>query len=129
MRKLVVMALILLTSAGLAYAKDYELQKKAGDLTFDIRVDKNPPIMGNNVMQVAIKDASGKPVTDATVSVSYTMPPMQGMAPMNYKSNAELQGEAYRSTLNFSMSGPWNVEVRAVRGGKTTPVKFNVDVK
>ncbi len=129
MRKLVVMALILLTSAGLAYAKDYELQKKAGDLTFDIRIDKNPPIMGNNVMQVSIKDASGKPVTDATVSVTYTMPPMQGMAPMNYKSNAELQGDAYRSTLNFSMSGPWNVEVRAVRGGKTTPVKFNVDVK
>jgi len=85
--------------------------------------------MGNNVMDVLIKDAAGKAVTDAVVSVSYTMPPMQGMAPMNYKGNADLQGEAYRTTVNFSMSGSWNVEVRAVRAGKTTPVKFNVDVK
>ena len=92
-------------------------------------MDKNPPVMGNNVMDVLIKDAAGKAVTDAAVSVAYSMPPMHGMAPMNYKGNAELQGEAYRSTLNFSMSGSWNVEVRAVRAGKTTPVKFNVDVK
>mgnify|MGYP000052599246 CR=1 FL=1 len=68
-------------------------------------------------------------VTDAAVSVAYSMPPMHGMAPMNYKGNADLQGETYRSTLNFSMSGSWNVEVRAVRAGKTTQVKFNVDVK
>jgi Cu(I)/Ag(I) efflux system membrane fusion protein len=122
-------AVLLLTFTAAAFAKGYELQKKAGDYTFDIKMDKNPPVMGNNVMEIAIKDAAGKAVTDAAVSVAYTMPPMQGMAPMNYKSNAELQGEAYRSTLNFSMSGPWNVEVRAVRAGKTTPVKFNVDVK
>ena len=68
-------------------------------------------------------------MTDAAVSVAYSMPPMHGMAPMNYKGTAELQGEVYRSTLNFSMSGSWNVEVRAVSAGKTTPVKFNVDVK
>jgi Cu(I)/Ag(I) efflux system membrane fusion protein len=129
MKKMLCTSVALLLAAGAVYAKGYELQKKAGDYTFEIRVDKNPPVMGNNVMEIAIKDAAGKAVTDAAVSVTYTMPPMQGMAPMNYKSNAELQGEAYRSTLNFSMSGPWNVEVRAVRAGKTTPVKFNVDVK
>jgi len=129
MKKLFPLVLVVLLAAAGAYAKGYELQKKAGDYTFDVHIDKNPPVTGNNVMEIAVKDAAGKAVTDATVSVSYSMPPMQGMAPMNYKANAELQGEAYRSTLNFSMSGPWNVEVRTVRAGKTTPVKFNVDVK
>jgi hypothetical protein len=129
MKKMLCTSVALLLAAGAVYAKGYELQKKAGDYTFEIRIDKNPPVMGNNVMDVLIKDAAGKAVTDAAVSVAYSMPPMQGMAPMNYKGTAELQGEAYRSTVNFSMSGSWNVEVRAVRAGKTTPVKFNVDVK
>jgi hypothetical protein len=123
-----VVALCLVVS-GAAFAKNYELEKKAGEYTFTVTIDKNPPIQGPNMMAVAIKDAAGKPVTDATASVTYTMPPMQGMAPMNYKSNLELKGDAYQGTVNFSMSGPWNVEVRAVRAGKTIPVKFNVDVK
>jgi len=129
MKKLTLLSMILMLATAPAYAKPFELQKKAGDLTFDVRMDKNPPVMGNNSIEIAVRDAAGKPVTDATVSVSYSMPPMHGMAPMNYKANAELQGETYRSTLNFSMSGSWNVELRAARAGKTTPVKFNVDVK
>ncbi len=48
---------------------------------------------------------------------------------MNYKSNLEQKGESYQGTVNFSMSGPWNVEVRTARAGKTTSIKFNVDVK
>jgi hypothetical protein len=48
---------------------------------------------------------------------------------MNYKADSALKGEKYQSTLKFSMSGSWNVEVKVSRAGKTTPVKFNVDVK
>lgn len=118
-----------LVASGAALAKNYELEKKAGEYTFTIRIDKNPPIQGPNMLEVVIKDAAGKAVTDAAVTANYTMPPMQGMAPMNYKSNLEQKGEAYQGTVNFSMSGPWNVEVRTARSGKTTSIKFNVDVK
>jgi hypothetical protein len=83
MKKMLCTSVALLLAAGAVYAKGYELQKKAGDYTFEIRIDKNPPVMGNNVMDVLIKDAAGKAVTDAAVSVAYSMPPMQGMAPMN----------------------------------------------
>jgi len=122
-------AVLYLVTNGAVFAKSYELEKKAGEYTFSIRIDKNPPIQGPNIMEVAIKDATGKAVTDAKVTANYSMPPMQGMAPMNYKGNLEPKGELYQGTVNFSMSGPWNVELRAVRAGKTTPVKFNVDVK
>ena len=129
MKRALILTLVMCLAAGMAAAKGYELQKKSGDYTLDIRLDKNPPIMGDNLMEMDIKDAQGQAVTDAKVAVTYTMPPMQGMAPMNYKTDAVLKGEKYQATLKFSMSGSWNVEVKITQAGKTTPVKFNVDVK
>jgi len=129
MKRTLILSLVMCLAAGMAAAKSYELQKKSGDYILDIRLDKNPPVVGDNLMELVIKDAAGKAVTDAKVTVTYTMPPMSGMAPMNYKADAALEGEKYRTTLKFSMSGSWNVEAKVSRAGHTTPVKFNVDVK
>ena len=129
MKRALILSLVMCLAAGMAFAKSYELQKKAGDYTLDIRLDKNPPVVGDNLMELTIKDTDGKIVTDAKVAVNYTMPPMSGMAPMSYKIDSVLKGEKYQSTLKFSMSGSWNVEVKITQAGKTTPVKFNVDVK
>jgi hypothetical protein len=129
MKRALILSLVMCLAAGMAFAKSYELQKKAGDYALDIRLDKNPPVVGDNLMELTIKDTDGKTVTDAKVAVNYTMPPMSGMAPMSYKIDAVLKGEKYQSTLKFSMSGSWNVEVKITQAGKTTPVKFNVDVK
>jgi hypothetical protein len=129
MRRALILSLVMCLAAGMAFAKSYELQKKAGDYALDIRLDKNPPVVGDNLMELTIKDTDGKTVTDAKVAVNYTMPPMSGMAPMSYKIDSVLKGEKYQSTLKFSMSGSWNVEVKITQAGKTTPVKFNVDVK
>ena len=129
MKKALIISLVLCLTAGMALAKNYELQKKVGDYTLDIKIDKNPPVVGDNIMELTIKDTDGKAVTDAKVAVTYTMPPMSGMAPANYKTDAVLKGGSYQATLKFSMSGSWNVEAKITRAGKTTPVKFNVDVK
>jgi hypothetical protein len=129
MKRALILSLVMCLAAGMAFAKSYELQKKAGDYALDIRLDKNPPVVGDNLMELTIKDTDGKTVTDAKVAVNYTMPPMSGMAPMSYKIDSVLKGEKYQSTLKFSMSGSWNVEVKITQAGKTTPVKFNVDVK
>jgi hypothetical protein len=129
MKRALILSLVMCLAAGMAFAKSYELQKKAGDYALDIRLDKNPPVVGDNLMELTIKDTDGKIVTDAKVAVNYTMPPMSGMAPMSYKIDSVLKGEKYQSTLKFSMSGSWNVEVKITQAGKTTPVKFNVDVK
>ena len=129
MKRALILSLVMCLAAGMAFAKSYELQKKAGDYALDIRLDKNPPVVGDNLMELTIKDTDGKIVTDAKVAVNYTMPPMSGMAPMSYKTDSVLKEGRYQSTLKFSMSGSWNVEVKITRAGKTTPVKFNVDVK
>jgi hypothetical protein len=125
---LVTMALVLLI-AGTVYAKGLQINQKAGDYNVTVTMDKNPPATGINNMQVDIKDAAGKNVTDAKVRVDYSMPAMPGMGAMNYKTDAVLTGQTYAAKLNISMSGPWNIAVKISKGGKTTSVKFNVDAQ
>ena len=128
MKRIALIFVVLLLASGLAFAKDYEITKKAGDYTVQLKIDKNPPIVGKNKMDVGIKDLKGKDVTDATVAVDYVMPAMPGMPAMNYKAKTELTGSRYLATLNFSMSGPWFINVRITRAGKSQLVKFNVDI-
>ncbi|HAK88610.1 MAG TPA: hypothetical protein DCP24_05985 [Nitrospiraceae bacterium] len=129
MKKLAVFTLILLLIAGIAYAKDYEAKKKAGEYDVTVKIDKNPPIVGDNNVTVEVKDTSGKYVADAKVKIEYSMPAMPGMPAMNYKTDAELKGNEYKAKMNLSMSGAWNVSVKISRGGKTTTVRFNVDAR
>ena len=116
-------------AVGLAYAKDYEMTKKAGEYTVLVTIDKNPPVTGINKMSVAIKDVAGKDVTDATVVIDYVMPAMPGMPAMNYKAGTSLKNKRYVAEVDFSMSGSWSIAVKITRGGKTQSVKLNVDVK
>ena len=122
------MALVLVL-AGAVYASGLEVQKKAGDYNVEVRFDKNPPSTGNNGVEIAISDASGKSVTDAKVMVSYSMPAMSGMPAMNYRTEALLTGAKYAATLNLSMSGSWNVAVKIAKAGKSSAVRFNVDAQ
>lgn len=129
MKKLVVFTLILLVIAGIAYAKNYEVKKKAGEYDVEIKIDKNPPVVGDNNIEIEIKDTASKYITDAKVKVEYSMPAMPGMPAMNYKTDAELKGNKYKAAMNLSMSGAWNIAIKIIRGGKTTTVKFNVDAR
>lgn len=127
MKRLAVFTLTLLLIAGIAYAKDYEVKKKAGNYDVTAKIDKNPPVVGDNNITIDIKDAVGKNVTDAVVMVEYSMPAMPGMPAMNYKTDTELKGNEYKGKMKLSMSGPWNIAVKITRGGMTATVRFNVD--
>jgi nitrogen fixation protein FixH len=119
-------ALLVLT--GLAYAAGSEFKQKAGEFTVELKFDRNPSV-GNNAIEVSVKDAAGKAVTDANVAVEYSMPAMPGMPPMNYKTPTTLSGDKYKANLNLSMSGAWNIAVKVSKAGKTSTAKFNLDVQ
>jgi hypothetical protein len=129
MKRILIFSLVMLLCAGIALAKDYEVSKKAGEYTVEIKIDKNPPVVGDNNIAIEVKDASGKYVTDAKVNVAYSMPAMPGMPPMNYKADTELKGNVYKATMNLSMSGPWNIAVKIARAGKTATAKFSIDAR
>jgi hypothetical protein len=128
MKKFIIALFVLLFASGSVYAKDYMVTKQVGDYTVNVKMDRNPPVRGDNKMRITIKDKAGADVTDATVAIEYSMPAMMGMPAMNYQSTSELKDKQYIATLNFSMSGAWNVNIKITRAGKTQSVKFNVDV-
>jgi len=112
-----------------AHARGLEVQKRVDNYDVLIRLDKHPPVLGDNPLEVEIKEPGGKTVTDAKVLVNYYMPPMPRMAPMNYKTDASFSKGKYKMTMNIIMSGPWIIRVLISRGGKTSIVKINVDAQ
>ncbi len=113
-----------------ACAKGYESQKSAGDLVVTLLVERYPLVKGDNSLKVKVADAAGKAVTDATVVVRYFMPPMPGMAPMEYKTQAVMKGDGYTFSANIPMEGGWKAEVSVTRGGgPAATATFNVDAR
>ncbi len=129
MPKWFIFALTLLLIPSIANPKGYELKRKAGDYETEVKIDRYPPVLGDNKIEIEIKDGGGNRVTDARVLVNYYMPPMPRMAPMNYVIDAKLKGEKYKATMNFIMSGPWIIAIKINHAGKISTAKFNVDAQ
>jgi len=107
----------------------YRVRKKAEGLVFDIAINRNPPIMGDNEISIEIKDPQGNAVQGAEVLVNYYMPPMPRMAPMNYTVPAKSKNGEYRAVMDLIMAGPWNIIIRSKIEGKSIRVMFPIDVR
>ncbi len=124
--------LVAIISAALVFgcSKGYEVQKSAGDLTVVLKADRYPLVKADNTLSVKVTEPAGKAVTDAKVDVRYYMPPMTGMAPMEFSAPAALKGSAYSLTANTPMEGGWKVEATVARPGKPAVMAtFNLDVR
>jgi Cu(I)/Ag(I) efflux system membrane fusion protein/cobalt-zinc-cadmium efflux system membrane fusion protein len=89
------------------------------DITFKPQPD--PPRTGDTTLEVAVRDASGMPVTDAEVSVTFFMAAMPAMNMPAMRNAATLQhvgGGVYRGTSQVMMAGRWDVMVTVMRGGQ-----------
>jgi len=120
---------VILAVGGAACAGGLELQKRSTDYIVDIKLDRNPPIVGDNEMEVHIKDARGQFLPGLQPAVNYYMLPMPRMAPMNYTIPAKPYKHYYRVSMNFIMSGPWVIAVKIPAAGRPRTIKFNIDVQ
>lgn len=90
---------------------------------FDISFgsDPDPPRSGMNALEVSVRDPSGQPVTDATVSILFymapmptmNMPAMQNAAALPHRRNGVYQGDG-----EVMMAGRWDVTVKVERNGQ-----------
>jgi hypothetical protein len=128
-RVILIVSLIISFMAGIVFAGSLTASKRAGVYLVGIEIDRNPPIIGDNIVEIEIRDTSGAIVSDAKVLVNYYMPPMPRMAPMNYRTDAPFRGGKYRMTMNLIMEGPWVIAVKVTLAGKTTTAKFHIDVR
>lgn len=73
MRPLVVaLILLLILLPGASHARGYEVKKKVENYEIEIRIDKNPIVLGDNRIEIEIK-SEGKIVRDLKVLVNYYM--------------------------------------------------------
>jgi hypothetical protein len=122
-------ACIMLTMLS-ACTKGYESQKSAGDLKVTLSVERYPLIKGDNLLAVKVTDASGKPVTDAVVNARYYMPPMPGMAPMDFSTSAVLKGDGYVFSANVPMEGGWKTDITVTVANKpAVNASYNLDAR
>ena len=77
------------------------------------------PAKGANKLEAVVKQ-DGKPVTDATVAVTFRMPAMPNMNMPEMHSTTPLTHESdgrYVGTGQLEMAGTWNVTVTVARAG------------
>lgn len=125
-----ILMLVTAVTVVAACSRGYESQKSAAGLTMTLKADRYPLVMGDNGLTVKIADASGNAVTDAKVDVRFYMPPMPGMAPMDYSIQPQPKGNAYPFTVNVAMGGGWKIDLAVTHPGKTpATATFNVDAR
>jgi hypothetical protein len=115
--------------ATIVWGSDYKVRRTVEGHTLDITLNQNPPILGKNNIRIEIKDARGQSVINNPVTVNYYMPPMPGMPPMNYTLKAGPQGSGYMATMDFIMTGPWNIVVKTTVTGKQLRLTIPIDVR
>ena len=79
----------------------------------------SPPKTGDNTFEVMVKDAEGKPITDAEVTAMFYMGAMGAMPEMKNNVTLKHQKEGrYVGTGQVMMAGKWDVTVMVKRAGK-----------
>jgi nitrogen fixation protein FixH len=100
-------------------------------MTISFRTIDEPAKGANKIEAVVKKD--GKPVTDATVAVTFRMPAMPNMNMPAMQSTAPLTHESdgrYVGTGQLEMAGTWNVTVTVARdGAQVGSSRFSLQAK
>jgi Cu(I)/Ag(I) efflux system membrane fusion protein/cobalt-zinc-cadmium efflux system membrane fusion protein len=89
------------------------------DITF--RSQPDPPRTGENTFDVVVRDASGQPIADAEVSVTFFMAamPTMNMPAMRNQTKLPAAGNGvYRGSGQVMTPGRWDVTVDVSRGGQ-----------
>jgi hypothetical protein len=127
MKNIFLLLFILLLAFSNVQARSLTLITRTGIYEVEITMDRNPPILGDNGIEISVKEVSGRPVTEAQVLVNYYMPPMPRMAPMNFRTVGKPKGDKYRAYMKLIMNGPWIIAVKISANGKITTAKFNIE--
>jgi len=127
--KALIVIFFLITSGDIAHARDFTARKKVEGHMINIAINRNPPIVAKNELRIDIVNPLGKPVKNENVTINYYMPPMPGMAPMNYTVKATPKGDSYVAIMDLIMTGPWNIVVKTSVDGKRVTATFPIDVR
>ncbi|MGC2062046.1 MAG: FixH family protein [Thermodesulfovibrionales bacterium] len=127
--RIALLTVLLLLIASIGSAKSYEVKKQVDGYNVVMKIDRNPPIAGDNRVSIEVADASGRCACDADVIIEYFRPAKQGMPALDYKAGTRLKRGRYVGKIRLSMAGSWNIAVKISRGDKVRIANFTVDVQ
>src|SRR5687767_13725552 len=113
------MGRIVAVAAILTFAVSAAAQSGVASLTLTTK--PSPLGLGQNVFDVVVKDAKGRPVTDAEVALSLVMPADPKTKHPEMRTEGKLNnvgGGKYNGVAMVTMAGTWNVTVTATQNGK-----------
>lgn len=114
-------ALLVQIGTGPAAAPTVAKAAPAKKLDIAFTSSPKPTKTGENTFEVIVKDAAGKPVTDADVSVLLTMPAMPAMKMPAMRNEVKLKHTVagkYTGTGQVMMTGLWTVTVSVRQNGE-----------
>lgn len=100
----------------------------AGDLSWSLWLDPNPPQQEGNTLWVEVKDARDEPVEGADVTLEYLMPAMGTMPEMRGKGEVEAGDGFYRIALDLPMGGTWALTLTVSTEEATASGEYSMTV-
>lgn len=94
---------------GTQTAQAKPMEKKVGTFVVAVSTAPDTAKLGENTLHIQVKDGAGKPITDAAVSLEYTMD-MPGML-IDKAAAKHVRDGVYEAPVRFTMAGPWGVTV------------------
>ncbi len=95
-------------------------------LDIALRVQPDPPKVGENTFEVTVKDDKGQPVADADVAIQFFMAGMPTMNMPAMRNEVKLSaagGGVYRGAGEVTMGGRWDATVVVSRQGQRLGAK------
>jgi hypothetical protein len=123
------LTMLLCLTAGIVYAEGYEVKKEVGGYYVLMKIDRNPPIAGDNNVSIEVTDAITHCACNANVVIEYSRPATLGTPALHYTAETELKRGRHIGKISLSVAGFWNIGVKITTGGKTWTTNFVVDVE
>lgn len=100
--------------SGADSAKPPELETKEGSWEGSLSLDPWPSEVGDNRLEIDLKDADGEPLEGATVEISPWMP-AHGHGSTDVKASEGEPGHYVTDKLYLNMPGLWELRVHVTR--------------
>ena len=99
---------------------------KTPRVNVDLITDPAPPHKGSNVFRVKLTDATGLPITGASVNVTFFMAAMPAMGMAAVRTSVDLADKGngmYEGSGELESGGTWQVTIVAKKSGQTIATK------
>jgi hypothetical protein len=127
--RIALLTMLLLLATSIASAKGYEVKKEVGGYSVVMKIDRNPPVAGDNNVSIEVTDVASGCACNANVVIEYSRPAMPRTPALRYTAKTVMKRGRHIAKITLSAAGFWNIAVKITTSDKTWTTNFAVDVE